>query len=301
MHGGLNVDPALPSDFAFLDGRHVLIVTGGTSPIRCVAAFDNTSFPPGRHLYADVLQKHAVLVLDLPKTARGTDARLDAAIWSCPRLPAVAAQSVHADDTAWFRWADGSLAVVVQVSSYDTKDAEREFNIVIPGRAITACIAAHADGRAPQGPVPWCDWAPSVLMHDVSPFSGRPSVCGSRYLREGTSVRLDENGEYVQDTVAAVYHLDSRAALLQENDVDNANEDEEDDSDDDDEGLPAVYRYIGRFDDMPPDSNMWAETVSGGAWYRDTWTDIILRDEGESAYLVEDGIVVLGQPLTEGV
>lgn len=307
-HGGLNTesDP-IPFDCAFLDGQHVLIVTGGTNPIPCVAAFDSTNFSPGRHLLADALHKHAVLMLNLPNTAPGTSGLLDTTIWSCPRLPHVIAQTVHADDTAWFRWADGSPAVIVQVNLFDRKNRHRKFSIVIPGRAITARLSAQANGRAPQGPVPWSDWALDVFMHEVPLYGGPPSVCGSRYLRECTSLRLDENGKNVHERVAVVYHVDSRAALPQENDFDNAYEKEDDgcdsdtayeegdDSDSHDEGLPEVYRFVGQFGNAPLDPN------GGNAWPRYTWTNVDLREERENAYLFEDGIVVLGKPITEGM
>lgn len=303
VHGRVS-DGAVPTGFAFLDGRHVLVVTGDITPVRAVVAFDCLSFPSGRHTMVAAIERNASLVLDLPKMAQGPTSEMNNTITSCPRLSSVvraaAAAASCADDEPWFRWTDDAPVVVVSIEAHDTAGDIREFRIFIPGHALTARLATHEEQTAasgdmrPAGAVPWCEWACDALLKDVSYTWTSPSVCGSKYVTAGQVERLAiADGELVQvqDTVAVVYHFDSRPSIAQDNIVDNR----ELDAAEHDSGLPRVYRVMGERPPEAPDPTMWAETVGGGAWYRQIWTDVEFDHGPESVYIVEDGLVVLGR------
>lgn len=274
VHGNSSDGAAQPLDFAFLDGRHILIITGGVSPVRAIVAFDCLEFPSGRYPMATAIAEYSSLVLDLPKLARGSESEIATSISSCPRLSSVvhaAASATNTEGTPWFRWADDSPVVVISINADDTDGDDRAYKILIPGYTLTARLAATCEPRSaascgkPTRAVPWAEWACDALLKNSADTYPSPAVCGSKYVTAGRVQRPSEDGELVQYTVAMVYHFDSRASIAQDRNVDN---EEELDEDERSSELPLVYRVMDQHPPPIPDPKMWAETVGGGAWYR---------------------------------
>lgn len=267
----------MPQGFAFLDARHVLVVTGAHSATRVLAVFDCYNITTSQRLFfPDAMRHRAALVLDLPHLARRYSADTLNSVECNPHSSRAVPSRIEG---VVFRPA-GTPVVLVTIWTNDKNDGELRYDLLIPGRAILSRLAQ----RNPTGTrLSWQAYSLECRLFNVTDRSFA-SVCGFKYASGGKVWQYNHGnegeGHFVD--VAVIYHFDEPASICRDTEDDNGEEE-------DDVIEPAVYRVIEPFD--MSNCDVWAEPAKTGAWYLQTWTDIVLG-LNQGFFLAEDGLLV---------
>ena len=176
-----------------IGSQHLLIVattSEPTSPPRMLLVVDCYRTPPLQVSVRDIIDRHAALILELPRPTahhHGGATVMTYELECCPTSPPSA--QVRNDGTP-FRLANDEPVIRLKIDLHLTTLRQGTlFNLLIPARAIHSRLLAPSDAaiETPPRRCTWGSWCQDAAIVRTAPsawpgsFSGSPQVFGSQF------------------------------------------------------------------------------------------------------------------------